>query len=150
MSPDYRELLSVFSDAEVRFLVVGAYALGVHGIPRATKDLDLWIEANPKNAAKVVDALRRYGAPLHELDVMDLTLWGVCLQIGRPLHRVDIVTTADGLAFESAWLNRLEIMIEGLRVPTIGREDLIRNKRETGRAQDKVDAERLERLTRST
>jgi len=96
LATDFRDLLRVFVAHDVRFLVVGAYALAVLGRPRATGDLDVWIDATPENADRVIEALREFGAPLHDLRVTDLALPGVVFQIGLPPLRIDVLTVPNG------------------------------------------------------
>lgn len=144
LAPDFRDLLRVFVAHDVRFLVVGAYALAVLGRPRATGDLDLWIDATPGNATRTIAALRRYGAPLHDLSEADLAQPGVIFQIGLPPLRIDILTAIDGVEFAGAWSRRLTADFDGVHVPVIGREDFLANKRATGRLKDRADAERLD------
>ena len=90
LPPDFRDLLRAFSGHQVRYLVVGAYAVAAHGHPRATKDLDLWVEPSNENAARVLAALREFGAPLGGLTAEDLTSPGVTYQIGVPPLRIDV------------------------------------------------------------
>jgi hypothetical protein len=144
LASDFRDLLQSFVDRDVRFLVVGGYALAVHGRPRATGDLDVWVDATPENAERALTALRDFGAPLHELTREDLTRPGTVFQIGVPPLRIDILTSATGLAFAPAWDERTEAEFEGVRFPVIGRRQLLANKRALGRAQDLADVERLE------
>jgi hypothetical protein len=141
---DLRDLLCAFIDHEVRFLVVGGYALAVHGHPRATGDLDVWIECTEANAARTHEALRDFGAPLQDLSVGDLKTPGTVFQIGLPPVRIDILTRITGVTFEAAWPNRRETRIDGLLVPVIGRDDLLANKRALGRTRDRADVELLE------
>jgi hypothetical protein len=89
---DLRDLLCALCDAEARFLVVGGYAVGIHGHPRATKDLDVWVEASPANAPRIMRALAAFGAPLFGLTVADFETPGVVLQIGVPPNRIDVIT----------------------------------------------------------
>ena len=96
---DFRDLLRAFVDHDVRFLIVGAYALAVLGRPRATGDLDVWVEPTPRNARKAYEALHAFGAPLHELTAIDLATPGVVFQIGLPPLRIDLLTEITGLAF---------------------------------------------------
>ncbi|GIW40917.1 MAG: hypothetical protein KatS3mg076_1494 [Candidatus Binatia bacterium] len=105
MNEDFRDLLRAFSDAEVRFLVVGAYAVSIHSEPRATGDLDLWVEPTRENARKVLLALREFGVPLHDISEEDLTRDDLVFQIGLPPRRVDLLTGITGVAFEEAWPN---------------------------------------------
>jgi len=144
LAEDLHDLLKAFIDHEVRFLVVGGYALAVHGHPRATGDLDLWIDCSEVNASRAHAALRVFGAPLQELRVEDLTTPGTVYQIGLPPIRIDILTRISGVEFEAAWSDRLEIPIDDLAVPVIGRKALVANKRALGRTRDLADVELLE------
>jgi hypothetical protein len=144
LARDFRDLLHAFVAREVRFLVVGAYALAVHGRPRATGDLDLWVEPTRDNAARAYDALREFGAPLHDLTPEDLATAGVVFQIGVEPVRIDILTQISGVGFADAWPRRREASFEDVVIPVLGRADLIANKRATGRLQDLADLERLE------
>jgi len=149
MSPDFLDLLRAFSDAEARFLVVGAYAVGVHGHPRATKDLDVWVDATDENAPCVLRGLLAFGAPLMGLTEADLRTPGLGLQIGVAPGRIDVLTKISGLAFANAWPNRVEADFgEGVRCAVLGFADLLRNKRASGRPQDLADVDALERLLR--
>lgn len=143
MNRDFREMLAAFSAEGVEYLVVGAHALAAHGHPRATRDLDLWIGTASENAGRVWRALERFGAPLRDLTVADLARADVVFQIGVAPHRIDIVTTIDGVDFATAFRARLEADVDGLRVPVISREHLIQNKRASGRTQDLADLEAL-------
>jgi hypothetical protein len=144
MPPDFVELLRAFAAADVRFMVVGAYALGLHGRPRATGDLDVWVDATPENAARVVRALTEFGAPLHDLTADDLSREGITYQIGLPPLRIDILTTLTGITFSEAWPHRVRGNLGDVEVDFIGRADFIKNKRATGRHKDLGDIEGLE------
>jgi predicted nucleotidyltransferase len=149
MSPDFLDLLRALSDADARFLVVGAYAVGVHGRPRATKDLDVWVEASADNAPKVVKGLMEFGAPLMGLTEADLSTPGVGLQIGVEPGRIDILTSISGVRFEDAWLRKVQAnFAEGLRCNVIGLVELLQNKRAAGRPQDLADVAALEQIHR--
>jgi hypothetical protein len=139
VNPDFVDLLRALSEAEARFLIVGAYAVTFHSKPRATADLDVWVDPAPENAAIVYAALRRFGAPLAELSESDLSQADMVYQIGVPPRRVDIMTTLTGVTFAEAWKTRTEGKLGGLRVPFIGRDALVRNKRALGRPQDLAD-----------
>ncbi len=144
---DFRDLLCALSDAEARFLVIGGYAVGIHGRPRATKDLDVWVEASAANAPRVMRALVAFGAPLFGLTISDIEKPGIVLQIGLPPNRIDITTKIDGVSFARAWPRRVRVeMSEGLVCPVIGLKDLLANKRASGRPQDLADVDALERL----
>jgi len=133
--------------ARARFLVVGAYAMAAHGVPRATGDLDVWVEPTEENAPRVFGALARFGAPLQALGITlrDLLAPGVVCQIGLPPRRIDVTTVIDGVEFAEAWEDRLEGWLGPVRVSYIGREALIRNKEAAGRAKDLADLELLRR-----
>jgi hypothetical protein len=143
MNKDFLELLHAFLTADVRFLVVGAYAVAVHGHPRATGDLDLWVDASSQNAPRVYQALQAFGAPLHELKKSDLERPGIVFQMGLPPARVDILTSLSGIEFEEAWSGHILESISEMRVPFIGRDGLIKNKLATGRPQDLADVAAL-------
>jgi len=143
VNSDFKDILSAFIAEAVEFLLVGAYALAAHGIPRSTGDIDLWVHCSSDNAGRVLSALARFGAPMAGISCQDFESPGIVFQIGVAPNRVDILTGIDGVHFEDAWSHRLEIDIEGMAVPVIGREHLIRNKRATGRPRDRVDAEAL-------
>ncbi|MBI1817319.1 MAG: hypothetical protein HYR72_20290 [Deltaproteobacteria bacterium] len=144
LAKDFRDLLREFVDQRVRFLVVGAYALAVLGRPRATGDLDVWVEPTVSNARRVRKALVNFGAPLHDLTAKDLATPGVVFQIGLPPLRIDILTQLTGLDFLAAWGRRMEADFDGVRVDIIGRDDFLLNKRTIGRTKDLADVEQLE------
>ncbi len=143
MNPDFVDLLRAFIGADVRFLVVGAYALAHHGRPRATGDLDVWVEPTTANAPRVVSALATFGAPMADITESDFARPGVVFQIGVPPGRIDVLTELTGLAFDAAWPGRDAGRFGDLTVDFIGRDAFIRNKRATGRAKDLGDIERL-------
>src|SRR5688500_15572959 len=128
MNRDFAEMLAALSAAGAEFLVVGAHALAAHGRPRATGDLDLWIRPTPENAQRVWNALIAFGAPLDELRLEDLSTAEVVFQIGVVPARIDILTSLTGLEFDQAWARRQAIEVDGLPLPFLSREDLIRNK----------------------
>jgi len=145
MVEDFRAVLAELVRANARFLVVGAHALGVHGIPRATVDLDIWIERSPDNARRVWAALAAFGAPLHTLKIeeADFIRPDVVIQFGLPPYRIDILTAVSGVAFDEAWGERVEDRFDDVPVPFIGRAAFIRNKRASGRKKDLADLEAL-------
>ena len=137
-------MLLALSDARIDFLLVGAYAVAVHGHPRATGDLDLWVRPDAETAPKVYRVLADFGAPLHDLTVDDLATPGMVFQIGVEPSRIDILTAITGVAFDDAWENRLFIELDDIKLNVIGRDDLIVNKRACGRPKDIADAETLD------
>jgi hypothetical protein len=149
LNNDYREMLQELSVGKVEFLLVGAYAMAVHGYPRATIDLDIWVRPSPENAEAVMSALTRFGAPLVGLTVQDLQTEGIVFQIGVAPRRIDIITAASGLIFDDAFRGSISVEIEGIPVYIPSIDDLIRNKKAAGRTKDLADAEALEALKAS-
>jgi hypothetical protein len=150
LNEDFLELLTALNAAEVRFLVVGAYAVGVHGRPRATKDLDVWVEASPGNAIRILVALRAFGAPLGDLTEADLSTPGTGFMMGAPPRRIDILTKISAVEFADAWQRRiLAHFSRAVACGVIGIGDLLTNKKAAGRPQDLADVDGLERLLRA-
>jgi hypothetical protein len=130
--------------------VVGAYAVGVHGHPRATKDLDVWVEASDENAPRVMHGLVAFGAPLMGLTEVDLREPGIGLQIGVAPGRIDVLTKITGVTFAEAWPGRVAADFGGdVRCNVLGLSDLLRNKRASARPQDLADVDALERLLKA-
>lgn len=142
---DFRDLLIELADNGAEFVLVGGHAVAFHGHPRATKDMDVLIRANPSNAERVYRALAAFGAPLQNFDVQakDFATYDGMLQIGLPPRRVDIINRADGISFDEAVAEGESFTLEGRTIPVIGRAALIKNKRAAGRAQDTADVEAL-------
>lgn len=139
MNRDFVEILSELSAAGADFLIVGAHALAVLGIPRATGDLDIWVRPTEDNAARVLVALQRFGAPLFDLTREDLTRSDTVFQIGLPPARIDILSGISGVAFDDAWARRSTLVLEGVQVSVLSRDDFIANKRAAGRPKDLLD-----------
>jgi len=145
LNSDFHDILSAFSEEKVEFMLVGAYAVAAHGLPRATGDIDLWIECSSRNADKVWKALQKFGAPLSEFTKQDLITPGTVIQLGIAPRRIDILTQITGVEFAEAQPHRLTVNVDGLDVPVISREHLLKNKRAVGRPQDQADVARLEK-----
>jgi len=139
LNQDFKDLLSAFKDHGVEFLVVGAHALAAHGFVRATKDLDVWVRPETANAERVIEALRSFGAPTHQVTTSDFAVPGITFQIGVEPLRIDVITAIDGLHFESAWSNRVLAEYGEVPVFVLSKSDLIANKRAAGRPQDLAD-----------
>lgn len=146
LNRDFSDLLSELNAKGARYLLVGGYALSSYGRPRATGDLDLWIESSPSNAEKVFRALADYGAPLERVTPADFVSPGMIVQIGVAPNRVDILTSLTGLTFEEAWKNRKPTSFADIPLSVISESDFVRNKRSVGRPQDLVDAEEVEAI----
>lgn len=140
-------MLSALSDAGVEFLVVGAYAMASHGVPRATGDIDLWVRPELANAARVLRALAVFGAPLGDLTAEDLARPGTIFQLGVPPRRIDILTAIDAVGFDEAWDARIGTELGGIKVAVLGRDALLKNKRATGRPKDALDVTLLEKAS---
>jgi hypothetical protein len=143
LNDDYREMLQILLGNEVLFLVVGAYALGAYGYPRATGDFDIWVEASADNSRKIYASLSEFGAPLSDISEMTFAEEGIMFQIGIAPRRIDIITSIDGVDFAHAYDHKELIEVETLKIPFISKLDLIKNKRSTGRAKDILDADNL-------
>lgn len=146
LNEDYKELLQILSKNRVEYLVVGAYAMAMHGYPRATADLDIWVDASEKNSAAVYDSLEKFGAPVDCLSSHTFQEKGLVFQVGVTPMRIDILTSIDGVEFGDAYASREIIEIEGVPVPFLSRKDLVRNKESTGREKDRLDAVCLREL----
>ena len=148
MNRDFRDLIVELQSADARFLVVGAYALGAHGIPRATADFDIWIDASAENATRVMRALAEFGVALDALGIRasDLVDPDKVVHLGVPPYRIDIMSAIDGVEFADAWQRRIMERFQGIQAPFIGRQDLMANKRAVGRRKDLEDLENLQAL----
>lgn len=144
---DFRDLLIELHDAGAEFVVIGGHAVAFHGHPRATKDIDVLVRAEPVNAVLVYKALAAFGAPLASFEVSeaDFASYDGVLQIGLPPRRIDILNRATGITFDEAIAEGVSLSLEGRRIPVIGRSALLKNKRAAGRPQDLADVTALER-----
>jgi len=144
MFDDFKELLSAFNAGNVRYLIVGGYAVSLHAQPRATKDLDILISADAKNSQAVYLALAKFGAPLEGLSAGDFADPENFFRMGTPPVMVDIMPKIMGIEFDDAWQRRVNVAIDDtLTVPFISREDLLAAKISAGRAQDLADVDAL-------
>jgi hypothetical protein len=132
------------SDESAEFLVVGAHALGFHGIARSTGDLDILVRPTPANAQKVWRALLRFGAPLSGLSIEDLSNPDMVFVMGREPWRIDILTNIDGIDFDTAWQDHSSTIIDGRSIPVLSLRALLVNKQAAGRPKDLVDVEWIE------
>ena len=143
---DFLDVLRALVEAGAEFVVVGAHALAVHGVPRATGDLDVLVRPTRDNAARVFDALRAFGAPLeaHGVRTEDFEKPSTVYQVGLPPRRIDVLTAISAVSFDEAWSSRVDVEVEEMTIPFLGREALIANKRAAGRDKDLVDVRLLE------
>lgn len=142
-SQDFKELLNLFKKYNVKYLVVGGYAVMKYTEPRFTKDIDLWIETSKENAKAVFAALKEFGAPLLNLSEKDFTESGYFYQMGRAPFRVDIMMSIPGVKFEEAYQKREVSLIQNIEVSFISKEDLIKSKIASGREIDQNDLKKL-------
>ena len=143
VNSDFSDLLRIFNDNNVRYMVIGGYAVVQYAEPRFTKDLDVLISTDTANAKAVYDALREFGAPLSGLTPKDFSEEGFFFQMGVPPVRVDVLMGIPGIQFEDCWKRRMETDFDGLKVIFIAKQDLIISKRAAGRPQDLIDADLL-------
>lgn len=148
LNEDFRDILVLFADVGVEFVVVGAYALAFHGAPRFSADIDIFVHAENENADRVVAALVRFGAPLASAGVRaeDFARPGTVYQIGLPPRRIDIITEISGVSFDEAWASRGTALVEGRAINFIGRDAFLKNKEASGRPKDLADVARLSKL----
>lgn len=145
LNEDYKEILQSLLNNKAKFLVVGAYAMGAYGYPRATGDLDIWVEASVENSKNIYKSISEFGAPLSDITEETFTEKGIIFQIGIAPRRIDIITHIDGVIFEEAYKTKEFIEIENLRVPFLSKENLIKNKESTNREKDRLDADYLKK-----
>jgi len=143
LNEDYKEMLQLLLEEQVDFMIVGAYALGAHGYPRATGDIDIWVKPNNINSKKLYKALARFGAPLGQIQIDEFSTEGIIFQIGVIPRRIDIITKIDGVTYEEANEDKIIVEIEDLKIPVISLEKFIRNKMATGREKDELDIKTL-------
>ncbi|QDG52522.1 hypothetical protein FIV42_17810 [Persicimonas caeni] len=144
ISPDFREFIACANVRDVRFLIVGGYAVAYHGHPRYTKDLGVWVEPSAENARRLLLALEDFGFGALELKVEDFLEPDQIIQLGYPPLRIDLLTSVSGLSFDECFPNRQNVKIEEVEVPFIGLDDLKKNKQASGRHQDLADLENLQ------
>jgi predicted nucleotidyltransferase len=143
LDPDFRDFVEHFNANQVRFLIVGGYAVAAHGLPRYTGDLDAWVWVGADNASRILRSLEAFGFSNLGLEESDFNRPDRVVQLGYPPYRIDILTSIEGVDFDGAWERRVLIDLDGIEVPFIGREDLLTNKRVAGRPQDVADVNRL-------
>lgn len=142
---DFVDLLAAFADAEVRYLVIGGYAVGFHDRPRATKDLDLLLADDPDNIERACKALGAFGAAPATIEALRHSASDEVVWFGVPPVRVDLLKSAPGIDFDIAFARRVSMAASEVSVPLVGLEDLITMKRAADRDQDRADVRRLER-----
>ena len=149
LNKDYKEMLQLLLEEQVDFILVGAYALAAHGYPRATGDMDIWVRAEEINSINIYRALERFGAPVDQITVNDFANEGIVFQIGVTPRRIDIITHLDGVSFGEADEDKVIVEVEGLKLPILSFDKLIKNKLSTGRERDELDVKLLQKRKKS-
>ena len=143
LKADFKELLRLMNQNQVKYLVVGGYAVMKYTEPFYTKDIDIWIDATPENAKRTWQSLVQFGAPLADLTIHDLTQDHIVFQFGMAPVRVDVMTTIDAVTFEDAWNHRVQTHLGGISISIISLQDLMKNKEAANRDSDKIHLVRL-------
>ncbi len=144
INKDFKEFIKLLNDNFVRYLIVGGYAVALHGHPHYTKDLDIWIYPDKENAKKLIEAMKEFGFNSLDLKIEDFIKPGYVIQLGYPPNRIDLLTDITGVEFDICYSAKIEVEIGGTKVNFIDLENLKKNKRATGRHQDFADLEHLE------
>ena len=142
LNKDFREFIELLNQNDVKYLIVGGYAVAVHGYPRYTKDIDIWVFTDELNLKKIVKVINDFGFKSSNIKVADLKESGTVVQLGLPPNRIDLIT--DGVDFDDCYNNKFEIITDGLKMNFIGLDHLKKNKKASGRYQDLADLENLE------
>ena len=143
LNQDFKEFIQSLNDNQVRYLVVGGYAVALHGYPRYTKDIDIWIELAPVNAYRMIKAIEQFGFGLLGIEEKDFLAVDTIIQLGYPPCRIDLLTTLSGVDFDQCFATKVVVEIDGIPINFIDLENLKKNKHATGRAQDIADIENL-------
>jgi len=145
LDKNLREFIALLNSTKVNYLVVGGHAVAFHGRPRFTGDVDFFVERSAENAARLVDVVKAFGFGSVGAKAEDFLQPGMVVQLGRPPNRIDLLTSIDGVEFADAWRRKVAGDLDGIPVSFIGKQDLLANKRATGRPQDIADASELEK-----
>jgi hypothetical protein len=146
LHPDFRDLLAAFAAGNVRYLVIGGYAVGFHDRPRYTKDIDLWIDPESANLARCAQALEEFGAPQNVITAIAANDPDTIVWMGVPPQRIDLLTDVPGAEFVTAYARRVDTTWDDQIVSVVGLDDLIATKRAANRDKDQLDAKHLERV----
>lgn len=143
-SQDFKEFVELLNKHEVEYLVVGGYALGIHGYPRYTGDLDVWVNPTIENARKMVNVMDEFGFSSMGLTEKVFSKNGNVIQMGYPPFRIDVLTKPDGVTFDECYKNKIFVDYQGLKISVIGFEDFKKNKKASGRPKDMQDLDNLQ------
>lgn len=144
LNKDFREFIESLNSNNVKYLIVGGYAVGLHDYPRYTKDLAIWLLVSEENADHIINALEQFGLSNIGLKKEDFLKTDEFIQIGYPPNRIDLFLSCDGVDFNTCYKSRLEIITDGLKINFIDLENLIKNKKTSGRLQDLADVDNLQ------
>ncbi len=136
---DFRDLIYEFNVAHVEYILVGAYAMSVHGMPRYTGDIDLFYRPTAENASKVLHALQNFGYTSQQLTIESLLEPDSVFYFGHQPSRIDLLNSISGISFDDAWDSLVTFELDGLKVPVLSLPALAQNKKATGRSKDLVD-----------
>lgn len=145
LTKDFKEFVELLIKHKADYLIVGGYAVGFHGYPRYTGDLDIWLRPSRENAEKIIKAVNEFGFGSYSFSTDDFTKVGNIIQLGYPPLRIDLLTELDGVDFHTCFKNKQQVKIEGLMVNFISYNDLIQNKKTSGRHKDLDDLENLKK-----
>lgn len=150
MNPNenFEEFFELLNRNKVKYLLVGGYAYAIYAEPRYTKDIDIFYAQDKENADKLIVTLQDFGFGSLDIDQEDFMKRGQVIQLGMPPYRIDLINQIEGMSFEEAWVNKIHSKYGDQEISVIGKEELIKNKRATGREQDKLDADNLEKSHR--
>ncbi|PZU94671.1 MAG: hypothetical protein DCE90_14085 [Pseudanabaena sp.] len=143
LNQDFKEFIQLLNANQVKYLVIGGYAVAIHGHPRYTKDIDIWIEISEENSQKIITALTEFGFGSLGLTAQDFQEPHQIIQLGYPPNRIDLITSPDGIDFQSCYESKIEVMLDDIVVKFIDLDNLKRNKLASGRLQDLADLENL-------
>src|SRR6218665_1405123 len=143
LSKEFKEFVELLIKNSAEYLIVGGYAVGIHGHPRYTGDLDIWLNPTLENAKRILDSVNEFGFSSFGLSEMDFIKEGNIIQLGYPPLRIDLLTNIDGVTFAECYKNRKIVEIDTLLVNFIGYQDLIKNKQQSGRPRDLDDLNNL-------
>ena len=144
LNQDFKEFIQLLNNNQVKYLVIGGYAVAVHGHPRYTKDIDIWIEISEENAQKLITALTQFGFESLGLTSEDFQTPDQIIQLGYPPNRIDLITNPDGIDFQICYDSKIEVILNDVPVKFINLDNLKKNKLASGRLQDLADLEKLQ------
>ncbi|UXE58401.1 MAG: hypothetical protein KA717_20180 [Woronichinia naegeliana WA131] len=144
LNQDFKEFIQLLNENQVKYLVIGGYAVAIHGHPRYTKDIDIWIEISQENAEKLITVLTQFGFGSLGLTSQDFQSPDQVIQLGYPPNRIDLITTPDGVDFQTCYNSRTEVLLSDIIVNFIDLDNLKKNKLASGRFQDLADLENLQ------